>query len=275
MAYWITKFGSTALPTRAQTQDVGTGPAHSGLVTLPDGSAFDALGTATSKRVPWQLSVEGAVVAASDAALNTAASALYALVGQSDYLYRTPDGGTANSQQMRARCLRVDFARDVRHRLWAQPTLLFEAQEPVWSGTADVTTVGTLSTGGTLTITNAGNAIVRNPVVTVVASGAAITSLQIQSQATGYETHLCYGTAYGTGTSDGTLANGGTLTIDCGAYSVTNNGTAAYSRFELGYGHLTDTWAKLRPAGAGTQFVATFNGGASVIVTATHRSAYA
>ena len=274
MAYWITKFGTTALPTRAQTQDVGTGPARTGLVTLPDGSAFDALGTAPSKRVPWQLSVEGAVVAASDAALLTAASALYALVGQSDYLYRTPDGGTADSQQMRARCLRVDVTRDVRHRLWAQPTLLFEAQEPVWSGTADVTTVGTLSTGGTLTITNAGNAPVWNPRFKLVASGAAITSMALRCATAGYQAQLCYGTAYGTGTSGGTLANGGTLVIDCGAYSVTNNGTGDYANFGLGALHAIDDWAVLRPATT-TPFVATFSGGGTAIVTATHRSAYA
>lgn len=274
MAYWITKFGTTNLPARAQMQDVGTGKAHSGLVTLPDGSAFDALGTATSRVTPWQLSVTGAIVAASEAALYTAGTALYALVGRVDTLYRTPDGGTADSQQVRARCLSADFARDVRHRLWAQPTLTFEVQEPVWSGTADVTTTGTLTTGGTYGFANAGNAPVWDPVFAIKA-GAAITSLQLQCSSVGYEAHLCFGTAYGTGSTGGTIPTGGTLVIDCGDYSVINNGTAAYSRFELGASHKIDAWAKLFPAGPGTQFVVTFNGGGTALVTGTFRSAYA
>lgn len=273
MAYWITRFGSTDLPARAQAQDVGTGEARSGLVTLPDGSGFDAYGANPTRVTPWELSVKGAVVADSEAALHTAASALYALVGRSDYLYRTPDGGTANSQRIRARCLRADFSRDVRHRLWAQPTLTFEVQEPAWSGTAELTASGTLTTGGTLIVNNAGNAPVWGPLFTVVASGAAITSFRLRHYTAGYAADLCYGTAWGTGTGGGTLANGGTLVIDCGEYSIRNNGTDAYGRFALGTYHQLDGWAALAPGNAA--FVATFSGGGQAIVKCTYRSAYA
>lgn len=273
MAYWITKFGTTNLPTRAQTQDVGTGEARSGLVTLPDGSGFDAYGANPTRVRPWELSVKGAVVADSEAALHTAASALYALVGRSDYLYRTPDGGTANSQRIRARCLRADFSRDVRHRLWAEPTLRFEVQSPTWEGTADVTTVGTLATSGTLTVTNAGDATVWGPVFQVVPSGA-LTAFQLNCWVAGYWAHMCYGTAYGTGATGGTVPAGGTLLIDCANYAVTVNGTAAYSRFELGTYHELDAWAVLR-AGTTTPWAVTFGGGGNVVLTCTHRSAYA
>jgi hypothetical protein len=275
VAYWITRFGSTNLPTRAQTQDVGTGEARSGLVTLPDGSAFDARGTATTRVTPWELSVSGAIEASTPGDLLTAGSALYGLIGRSDYLYRTPDGGTANSQRLRARCLRVDVARDVRHRLWAEPTLVFEVQGPVWSGTADVTAIGTFTSGGTLNVSNAGNAPVWDPVFTIVSSGAAITSLVLRQSTEPYAAELCFGTAYGTGTSGGTLPAGGTLIIDCGEYSVSNNGTNAYSRFELGSNHHIDGWAQLMPSPSATEWVVTFNGGASAVVSCTYRSAYA
>ncbi len=275
MAYWITRFGSTDLPTRAQTQDVGTGEARSGLVTLPDGSAFDARGTAPTRQTPWELSVSGAIEASTGSALYAAGTALYGLVGQSEYLYRSPDGGGTNSQQVRARCLRVDMARDVRHRLWLQPTIVFEVQEPAWRGTADVTTSGTMTTGGTLNVSNAGNAPVWDPVFTIVAKGSAITDLKIRHSTHPYAAELCFGTAYGTGTSGGTILANGTLSIDCAAYGVSNNGTDAYSRFELGGNHHIDGWACLRPSPSPTNWLVTFTGGGSAIVSCTYSSAYA
>lgn len=255
-------------------QDTGTGEARSGLVRLPDGSSFDARGTAVTRQTPRELSVKGAIEASSGSALYAAGSALYKLVGQSDYLYRTPDGGATNSQRVRARCLRVDVARDVRHRLWLEPTLVFEVQEPAWSGTADITTAATLTTGGTFNVTNAGNAPAWDPVFTVVAKGSAIRSLTIAHYSPPPAMHLCFGTAYGTGNTGGTIPVDGTLTIDCGEYSVSNNGTDAYNNFELGSSHSLDGWAQLAAARI-TAFAVTFDGGGSAIVSCTHRDAYA
>ncbi len=272
MGYWITTFGTVSLPRRREVQDVSGGQAYSGLMELPGGRAFDAAGTAQTRRGPYRLEVQGAIHSNTPATLNSRVRELQALVGKYDYLYRTPDGGSADSERVWARCLGVAITRDVRHRTWVEPQITFEVQSPTWQGTALHSTSGTLSSGGTLTVTNAGNAPVYDAVVTAVASGAAFTDIVIENTTAGYVSYLHYGTAVYPSASGGTVSDGGTLSIDAGALSVTNNGTAAFSKFELGDAHEIDDWLRLAPGENAIRV--TFDGGADVVFTVQHRDSW-
>ncbi len=253
MGYWITQFGTTALPARLQTQDVGAGPAYSGLVQLPGGGAYDALGAERSKRKAHTIKVSGAVLGDTAADLNAATAALNALIGERGALYRTPDGGTANSQWLTARLVDVQCVRDIRMRTHAELTLLFEVQGAVWHGAANNDTI-TLSSGTvSAEINNAGNEVCRHIIITVTAQTSAITALTIENLETGHVSNIKY---------SGTIAAGKSLIINTGTWGVVNDGTADYAHLTRESGHTTPEWLRLMP-GDNTIRVTRTGGGAT------------
>jgi hypothetical protein len=125
---------------------------------------------------------------------------------------------------------------------------------PVWNGTAHATTEGlTTGTAVTVAVRNNGNAPVYDPIITVTAGTAAITALTVT---VGTETALSWA---------GTLGAGNDLVIDCGAQTIRNDGTDAYSGFSYGAGHTVGYWVGLG-ATATTTISISHTGGVTGVV---------
>jgi hypothetical protein len=119
---------------------------------------------------------------------------------------------------------------------------------------ADQVTLDT--TPKTFTLTNEGNAPVTNIILTITAVGTPITSLRLQSGLADW-------------TWAGSVAVGQTLTINVGAWSITNHTTPAYSGLTRNAGQLQSAWLTLMPGsnnltvtregGANSTFLASYN----------------
>ena len=246
MAWLYTKFGAVyataeELPVLDGTEPLGAGPVQSQMVRLPGGNVWDALQSGAACPGSQTIQLKGAWVAASAAALDEKLDDLNALVGQRSYLWITNDGGTTTRKRL-ARLLNVRAPVAPGSALWAPFELTFELAPGLWSGTAHTLESTTLdTTPKNVTTTNAGNARVRDAVITVTAVGTAITELGVSIA----------------GKSDwhwtGTLAVGKSLVIDCGAKRVTNDGTDAYAGFALQAGQAGSDWL---PIGAGLNTIA-------------------
>jgi len=234
MAYQITQFGTTAVPSSAPAQEIGAGEAVDGAVSVAGGRVHDAYGTA---RAPIQLPFDVEVSASLRTPTGLATWA--ALVGTRGRLYRTVDGGALNAQSTAARLRSVRSTRTVEGLSLLPISMLFQVLEHPWAG-ADATVNDVLDASPkALACANGGNAPVRNAVITVTAAGSAITVLQVGVA----------GISLWAWT--GTLAVGQALVIDCGAKTVRNNGVDAYSGFALDALHTIADWLRLE-AGANT-----------------------
>jgi len=135
------------------------------------------------------------------------------------------------------------------YRLW-RSTMEFVQQSPTWNGTQQIKPF-TLASGtlNNRNLPNDGNVTVENAVITVTAGTNNLVFFQI----TGDGIDIQY---------DGTVSAGNDLVIDCGAWSVTNDGVNDYKNFSLGSGHTHDQWLPILPDG-GITVNFTRNGGGS------------
>ena len=236
MGYWITRFGTTDLPARRELQDAITGRVQSGVVRLPGGRVYDAHGTETAIGEGYQVKAGGTVHAATPAALKTAVYLLRALKGVQDKLYRTPDGGSANSEWVEARCDAVGDTRDWRNRLSVDVTLYFTVLDDVWSGAAVETNILLDEAANEQEVTNSGNGIVRDIIITISPFGTAITQVDIENLEAGHVSKIRYG---------GSIAAGTDLVIDCGDWSVMNDGSEDSDNLDVESAHEIDEWLRL------------------------------
>jgi len=265
MGYRITRFASTDLPARREMQDAITGRVQSSMVGLPGGKVFDAHGSETAIGEGYPVKVGGAVHAATPAALKTAVYLLRALKGVQDKLYRTPDGGSANSEWVEARCDAVESVRDWRHRLWENVVLHFTVLDDVWSGAAGEKNI-TLATGTDEgEANNLGNAIVHDLTITIAAVDSAITQVDIENLEAGHVSKIRYA---------GSITAGQSLVIDCGALSVKNNAVDDWDNFSVESAHEIDEWLRLMP-GNNTIRVTRTGGSADSVATLNWYHAYA
>jgi len=239
MGYWITRFGaSTVLPTAAPDQDIGPGPIRSSLVRLPGGGVYDTRGSDGATEAGQVISVSGLISAATAGALKTAYDLLRALKGDYDKLYRTPDGGSANSEWMYARCVGVPTRRMRENRLWVPVTLSFELHESYWHGAANSDTITLAANPQSGEINNAGTAVATQIVITTTAVTAAISAIIIENEEVGHIAKITY-------TNE--IAIGKALVIDCGAKSVLNDGVEDFDGFDIVIAtHKTTEWLRLK-----------------------------
>lgn len=101
----------------------------------------------------------------------------------------------------------------------------------------------------TITVNNGGNRRVDNVIITILAGSSAITSVTIAK--TG-ETDMDY---------TGIISSGQALEIDCGAYTVKDNGVSDYANFALASGHTIAEWLRLDPGD--NEITITFSGGSN------------
>ena len=237
MGYWITKFGSTVLSTKAPLQEQGISAALD-LQELPGGGVHDPWGAdRASVRLPYPLPCTGTITAANAAAMHTAIAALRALIGQRDWLYRTPDGGADYRDKVLARLEDVRGPRKVENGLVLPVTLAFAVENWPWQG-ADGTVNDTLDGGGgvtTIVCANDGNARVTSIVITITALVAPITSITVAVA------------GISTWTWTGTLAVGKALVANCGIRTIRNDGANAYGGFTFNAGNTVADWLRLEP----------------------------
>jgi hypothetical protein len=239
---WITRFGSKDIPPNRQSHDVGLPGIAQQAVDLPFG-AYDPLGSGAGQvKVPYTIPVGTMLVHNTPADLQTALAAWRALCYTRATLYRTPDGGTANSQWITARLIAIDAPRDIENLRHLAITLRFEVTAPVWSGAAHTETITLDASPKSQDCDNDGNGIQRAVTITVTASGTPITAVIIENLETGHVTKIKY---------TGTIAVGQSLVIDCGAMTVRNNGTDDYANLTLESAHTIREWLRLMP-GANT-----------------------
>jgi len=257
MAYWITKFDTTTLPARAEDQNIGPGPIRSSLVRLPGGGVYDTRGDDDATEAGQRISVSGIIAEADTATLKATYDDLRALKGDYAKLYRTPDGGT--EEWMYARCMGVPTRRIVENKLWLSVTLDFELHESYWHGTAGDTVATLTGAVGTHEVTNAGNARVKDIILTVEAVGTAITQIDVENLESGYESHIRY---------SGTIGAAGTLVLDCGAKSVKLDGTADFDNFDIiTADHKRTEWLVFLPDGDSSILITRAGGGTASKIT--------
>jgi hypothetical protein len=140
---------------------------------------------------------------------------------------------------LRARLVDVKAQGSPGHGLHWQPvTLSFETADYPWKGMARI---GSSASEGAVTIPNSGNAPYQGVVFTLTGGAAASSTTALEIYATDGSRHWHL-------TWTGTLAATKSLVIDCGANTVKNDGTAAYSAGFLDASHNQDAWFEV-PAG--------------------------
>lgn len=249
----LERFGTVTLPVYNPDGDIGPSPSRSGTVNIP-GGAYDAYGNDQAPRETTTITRRCTLIEDTPAALQTALDELRSLRGKRDRLYARMQDDTVRWHW--ARLLRVVVPKKPGNVVNQEIELIFELP-PIWwygerTGDGWVLDAGeyfdaglTLDESGGLftlntspknvTINNGGNATVTNAVITVTAAGTDITALTIAKSG---ETQLVY---------SGTIAVGQALVIDCGAWSVENNGSDDYANFALGASHAIEEWLHLSP----------------------------
>lgn len=254
MGYWYTQFGATVIPGAGASQDVGDLTSLSGVQALPGGGAWNPYaGDIAPADLSAGITVTGTLIAASAGALRTALAEWRALIGTTASLFRTPDGGAPNSEFISATLVSVRAPKEVTHRVHLPITLTFAPLEYPWRGL-----VGTVSTvldtsPKSIVAANGGNARVTDAVITVIARGTNVTAVRLQ--------HTAAGGVVVDWTWTGTLLVGNPLVIDCGRYSATNAGVAAYGGFALASAHNIGDWIRLLPGN--TTLTVTRTGGST------------
>jgi hypothetical protein len=264
MGFWITKFDTTVLSTKAPMQEIGLGAAALGLQSLPGGGVHDPWGADTAPvQLPYTLACSHIITAASAAAMATAYYAIRALHGKRAWLYRTPDGGTAYRDRVLARLESIGVSREVQNGLNLPVELVFSIEGSPWQGAdGTVTTVLDGGAGHThILCANDGNARVTAVVITITALVAPITSLTIT---VGAITSIKWADS---------LAIGESLVIDCGAKTIRNDGVDAYEHFTLEAGQTVDDWIRLE-AGNNTVEITMVGGDATSPVVIAYRDGY-
>lgn len=268
--YWLTHFGTTALPQYDSAFSIGPAPADEAMVGLVGGGVFDAYGTGRARqKYPLGLRYNCSVVGASESVVRTEINALKALIGTHGQLWRTEAGAAIPARQWcYARLVDIDDSMRARMPHWIVPIVMAFTIKDGWKGLQhrdhwhfdagyyfdaglafDSDEKTTLTTSPqTVVVDNDGNIPVRDATIYVTAGSSAITYLKIGIAGV---TEFYY---------DGTIAAGTTLTINCKAKSVLNVAASGWTNFHLTANHLVADWLVLEP-GNNSVVVTTTGGG--------------
>jgi hypothetical protein len=266
----LERFGTLSLSMIDAADELDTGQASVGLIDTVAGE-YDSDGANDARMRGRTLTRTFGLHGATTDDLDDARDAVRALVGQRARLYARM--GDESVRWVNARLLGVQERRTRRNFNFQSVTCQFQLVDPTWQGADHSTWVlddGEILDGGLylddggetftgssphiFTVTNGGNRVVTNPVITVTAGGANITSVTITKTGTGgSETKIVWTDA---GTT-GALATTKSLVIDCGKFTITDDGANAYSgktafdsnhtiaewlRIDPGYNEVTITW---------------------------------
>ena len=287
MSYILSRFGTVALPTMDVTKTTGTDGSVSGIVALPNGQQYDALGSAQALGVPDPIVMQAIIDGATAAALQSTFDALRAYRGQRQTLYAAM--GDGSTRWRRARCQAVKCERKPGQAAWLNVEITFLPDPGGWNGlhhgagwvfdsglyfdaglvfdepTGDVFTLAAGSGNpNSLSVVNSGNAAVRNAILTITAGATPISAVHL-TQSIGVDWLYT-----------GTIAANKSLVVNCGVPSVKNDGADAWATFVLNpTTHTIAEWLRLdpdpvAPAGVNTVVVTLSGGGATSTATWTY-----
>lgn len=255
MTYSVKQFGGTAVGagtyltlTPIDELDVGADPTVSGIMTLPGGWVYDALGTAQhDAQLPRVFEVPIFLEATTAALLETAVDALNAWAGKRDKLWAQNAGATL--ARWRYAIIDVDMRLTSPAQTSISGRCMFTCATPGWHGAASSTGAIPLDTNPhNVSWTNAGNRAVDNAIITFTAGASNITAVTFAV------------TGISSITWTGTLVATKALVIDCGERTVLNDGVDARSGLTRNAAHTINPWLRLAASAATTMSV-TFTGG--------------
>ena len=280
---FLSGLGIFTLGQRMPSNDLSTGIATTVPFPLLAGGGFDALGTEQASSGVYSLTKSYLIYFATQAERISHFEDLRELKGKRGRLIRKWDDGA--SQYVTARVLGVKAERGIDNRHSLECEVEFEVYSAYWHGGftgvwtfddgeyfdiglffdsgADDITLNTSPKN--FTITMGGNAISNDPVINVTAGSADITAIEIKNTTAGHLAELDY---------TGTITAGKTLVIDCGAYTIENDGTDDDANFALGATHAINEWFRL-PPGANTITVTITGGSTDSIINLDYHEAYA
>lgn len=277
MTYILTEFATVTLPAKMPVEDIGTGRAVTKPMQLPGGGAFDPLRDSDAVVGLEKIDKEALIHSATASVRVSEYRDLRALLGTRGRLYRLWDGESL-SQWVDARLVQVTSRRSVKEYKHLNVRMSFEKYSSYWRSdpedlwyfdSGEDFDTGLFFDGETMewyfddgeyfddglffdrialiyrlnvspktvTITNSGNTDVTDAEIRIDAGSANITALEIRI--TG-RIELDY---------TGTITAGQELIIDCGAYSVLNNGSNDRANFSVGSTHSINEWFRVRPGG--------------------------
>lgn len=240
MSIVLERFGTVELPLIEATQDIGAIGTRTSYSDLPGGGVHDGYGSGRAPRGLYSLVARGETLVDSFGDLVVPMDTLRALRGRHDKLYARMDDQSV--RWVWARCRDVPITRTVDNVLYLASDLRFDVKSPVWNGTSHgggwlwdsgvgwdtgaawdeaAGDVFTLDSAGPSDheIINAGNAVVRNPILKFSAPDALIDGFTLLSAWEGEDqisTILQSDIIY-----TGIIGEDQTLVLDCGAQSAT------------------------------------------------------
>lgn len=248
-------FGAVALPIYNPRLQGGTVATREVLMALADGSAYDAYGgDQAPPDLPYPLRLDVTALEDTQADLQTAVAALYALRGKRDRLFRRRLD-TGEVQFAWARLMQVPTTSGVGGLLTHLPLSFVWSVRTQWKGHDHTEwvlddgeyldeglylddagfTESMTSSPHIITVSNGGSTPVRGVIITLAAGDVQqLTTITI---------------ACGNADFDwtGSILGGDSLVIDCGGKSVKNDGVDAYTYFDYGANHTIDGWLELAP----------------------------
>lgn len=245
MAFRLTEFAGEDLPTYNAIWDFSTPFLPSMLIPTVNGRA-DFYGTRRRIKHDQMFEVDMVSDAATAAAMADQIQALKELTGRVGWLHRVERGGGSELRRY-CRLLGVGITpRVAESGVVNKLTMRFETNQPFWYSET-LTTHGptSISSGADIDLTIAGSEDVLDAVLTIAASSS-ISSITVEHSKTENGETITSELDY-----TDTLTSGHDLEIDCGAYTVKDDGSSAYDGFALDSTHNEDYWLRL-PAGAQT-----------------------
>lgn len=262
MAYQIYQFDDVMLPVYNSEQEHTPGERESSLRNSV-GGVFDYDGT--FQRYPRRMTVDlrgwfvGQQAYEVDASGNyivdhngnnivthTAAvdlrvqvEALQRKIGHRASLWRRWTSDNTIMQWKTARLLRAPYPQNAEDGCTvAEMDAVFETSMAGWHGETQITASASVNSNtGALTVRNRGSMRIDDATIEMAASGSDITSVTITYPAAGIDLRYT-----------GTITDGQTVTIDCGAGTVRNDSNVdKYSNFALGANHTARGWLPLEP----------------------------
>ncbi|HRJ45249.1 MAG TPA: hypothetical protein PL105_25340 [Caldilineaceae bacterium] len=243
MSYYLYQFDAVSLP-RGQSVDGLGGDVPSDVSRTAGGWHF-AHGSGLVPLGVHRVAHRGIY----SASVQSSVDALMGKLGLRGNLSRIREADSA-VQSKTARLLSCRWERDVEQSQHAELVSEWEAVG-YWKASSQ-STVSRASTGS-LTPTGGGKARVFDAVITFTASGTGTKTISMQDSAAAIDW-----------TFSASVTDTQVVTIDCGAFSVLNNGANAYSSFTLNGAHASDYWCVILP-GSNT-FTFTLTGAGTVQV---------
>lgn len=266
IVYVYDRFGDLTLSRKRPASEMGTPEAQDAYTDLP-GGAFDGAGNEQARVGRWSITHKCGLVETTPQALQAAIDRYRGQIGKRERLYRVGADGAIH--WILARLNKLALARGARNALVQDVSMDFDVAEYPWHGEAhgawaldsgrllddglvlDEAVIAFPATGNVV-LANNGNYPVRRVVFTITAAGTNITQVTITK--TG-ETALRW---------VGTLLVGNSLVIDCGAWTVKNNGVDVFSGFTRGAGHTIMDWLVLEPGNNTIELTRTGGAGSTV-----------